>query len=245
MAGIAGQVRNSMQEKHKNIAILLYAESSWGALDSKGTKATEKEVIAFFDTALAVCYAESRYNTKAVNGTAVGLFQIKTDVHRELIGSRDMTNPRDNIAVAASLSRASHAAGKGMWNPWTVHKTGAHKPYLGHGKHAYEWIKGMSADQRAKALKTAEETVSKGDEGIVPDGLISSPLSVFGDGVDKVLGFVKETGAVIGLFILALLLIGLGIAFLIGKDKAAKAVSLAGNAIPAGRAINLVKGISE
>lgn len=51
----------------------------------------------------AMIERESNWNPKAVNGNCTGLMQINTEIHKDLIGNRDMTDPYDNIYVGVTI----------------------------------------------------------------------------------------------------------------------------------------------
>lgn len=51
----------------------------------------------------AMIERESSWNPNAVNGNCVGLMQVDKEIHRELIGDRNMTDPYDNIYVGVTI----------------------------------------------------------------------------------------------------------------------------------------------
>jgi soluble lytic murein transglycosylase-like protein len=51
----------------------------------------------------AMIERESNWNPRAVNGNCTGLMQINTEIHKDLIGNRDMTDPYDNIYVGVTI----------------------------------------------------------------------------------------------------------------------------------------------
>lgn len=51
----------------------------------------------------ALIERESSWNPDAVNGNCVGLMQVNKEIHKELIGDRDMTDPYDNIYVGVTI----------------------------------------------------------------------------------------------------------------------------------------------
>lgn len=51
----------------------------------------------------AMIEKESSWDPEAVNGNCVGLMQVNKEIHKELIGDRDMTDPYDNIYVGVTI----------------------------------------------------------------------------------------------------------------------------------------------
>ena len=51
----------------------------------------------------AMIERESGWNPDSVNGNCIGLMQVDKEIHRELIGDRDMTDPYDNIYVGVTI----------------------------------------------------------------------------------------------------------------------------------------------
>ena len=51
----------------------------------------------------AMIEKESSWDPAAVNGNCVGLMQVNKEIHKELIGDRDMTDPYDNIYVGVTI----------------------------------------------------------------------------------------------------------------------------------------------
>lgn len=82
-----------------------------------------------WQTAKAVCMAESGLNPTALSRTSdYGLCQIN-QVHRRRVGG-DLTrlfDPETNIRVASDIRRDN-----GGWHPWTVYRTGKYLQYLSH-----------------------------------------------------------------------------------------------------------------
>lgn len=199
----------------------------------------KRKAIRFLDVAIAVCLAESGGNTGAANpnSNARGLWQIMTSVHGEKIaqetrrwegelGKRvDILNPYVNTAVAARIF-----AEAGGWSPWQAYNTGAYKRYLGKGKAAYEALNSPANLKRMlERINNEREyglALGQAAAGAVPFGalanndLITSPDALLG----KALAFVKESGVVIGLWILAIIMVLLGLWLLISQTQTGKTI---------------------
>lgn len=51
----------------------------------------------------AMIEKESSWDPTTINGNCVGLMQVNKEIHKELIGDRDMTDPYDNIYVGVTI----------------------------------------------------------------------------------------------------------------------------------------------
>lgn len=219
----------------KQIGLVIYEVGIWGPGGSK------EQVEKWLDVAIAVCLAESGGNTNAKNATssARGLWQIMVSDHEDKIkqeierwwgedgwpgknidapeGYRmpDIFDPRVNTGVAA---RVYYEAGK-SWKPWEAYNTGAYKRHLGHGKNVYAYL--SSPEMVQQGLKELRQEIALGRETMTTAAGVLSPVlaqaSDPGSLVDKILGFLQSAGVTIGVFIIAAILVILGIWFLLDK----------------------------
>ncbi len=213
--------------------------------------AARKAAIAFFDTAIAVCLAESGGNplAKNPNSPAKGLWQIMESVHTAAIkeqaiywqaelGYKKLPNvfePHVNTGVARQLQQAQG------WKPWEVFTTGAYKSKLGHGAEVFNYLNSPSMNaEKIRAL--TQEYLLGIAEFKAGAAAVSPALAVAGDThvdslVGTVLGWLKSAGITVGVFLLALLLIILGVWFVLSRRNIVKkAVKLT----PAGAIKDLV-----
>ena len=51
----------------------------------------------------ALIERESTWNPEAVNGNCIGLMQVDKNIYKDLIGSRNLTDPYDNIYVGVTI----------------------------------------------------------------------------------------------------------------------------------------------
>src|SRR5205823_2828257 len=89
------------------------------------------------DTAVAVAHAESSFNVKARNNVQagmLGLWQINLAAHRNLVGTKDWTDPSVNAWMAYQIW---HDAGD-SWTPWSTYTSGSYRKYLSSGSEAPE-----------------------------------------------------------------------------------------------------------
>lgn len=100
----------------------------------------------------ALIERESSWNPNAVNGNCIGLMQIDSEIHKNLIGGRNLFDPYDNIEVGVELLEQ------------LLHKYGEAAPALmfynagyseNHGIVAYH--EGMISDYASWILNRAEE----------------------------------------------------------------------------------------
>jgi len=225
------------------IGVLAYG-ANWGP----GTPgAGDKNTIDFLEKLVATCHGESGWDSNAVNGQAVGLFQIMTELHKDLIGGRDMLKPHYNVQVAKQLSDGDKRKGLDPFHPWDAYnrKTPAYKSGLGHGKSVYEYLKSKGH----AAILQEYLDISEVDTGQaidvdqqVGDAIDSGLNSIIPDPVGKVLSFVRDAGVAVGVFAMGGLLLILGLWFLIAHSKAGKTVtSIAANANPVTAAVKGLK----
>lgn len=204
-----------------------------------------RKAIRFLDVAIAVCLAESGGNTGAKNSSssASGLWQIMVSVHRDKIadeikrweaesGKSGLTifDPYVNTGVASRVFQAA-----GGWSPWEAYNTGAYKRHLGKGKAAYEALNSpANLERMLNRLNNEREygiALGQAAAGAVPFGallnndMITSPDALLG----KALAFLKDSGIVIGLLLIALVLFILGAWLLLSQTapvkKAVKALT--------------------
>ena len=51
----------------------------------------------------ALIERESTWNSEAVNGNCIGLMQVDKNIYKDLIGSRNLTDPYDNIQIGIEI----------------------------------------------------------------------------------------------------------------------------------------------
>lgn len=51
----------------------------------------------------ALIERESTWNPEAVNGNCIGLMQVDKNIYKDLIGSRNLTDPYDNIQIGVEI----------------------------------------------------------------------------------------------------------------------------------------------
>lgn len=196
--------------------------------------------IKWFDTAIAICLAESGGNlvAKSSISTATGLWQILVSAHGPLIAEQvakykklgeknpDIFNPHVNTGCAASIYRAA-----GGWTPWEVYTKPISKPaylgYLGHGAAAYEYVSNK-ANVNGNAIEDFLNGV-KDPAGALKNSIVE-PIS---DATNKALTFFKDAGIVIGVFILGAILLILGFWYMASQTNLGKtAISTAAKVGP-------------
>jgi len=201
------------------IGVLAYG-SNWGP----GTPgAGDKNTIDFLEKLVATAHGESNWNTDAVNGQAVGLFQIMTELHKDLIGDRDMRKPHYNVQVAKQLSDGDKRKGLDPFHPWEAYnkKTAQYKAGLGHGKSVYEYLKSKGHSALLQEY-IAISGVDVGEAIDVDQQVGDAIIDNIPDPVGKVLTFVKDAGVATGVFVMGGLLLILGLWFLIAHSKVGK-----------------------
>lgn len=155
-------------------------------------------------------------------------------------------DPRVNTAVAG---RIYHESGN-KWTAWSAYNSGAYKKYKGKGSAAFDWLNNEKNIARyveslkipRKPNETEEawykrvfETATalsplRALNGLDDDNPLKDPLErgldiVTPDGIaNKVLGFAKEAGITIGVFLIALVALILGVAFIVSSSGVGKAV---------------------
>lgn len=221
------------------LGILIYANGRWGPHSSKAA------AIAFLDEAIAVAFAESGWNTNAHNSSgASGLYQILIPLHADKIPGQDMGkifDPAVNVEVARKVyNEAGHS-----WGPWKSSNNSKRQQARGHGRAVWTYLHthdpaqfhkqaaalSAAAAKDATASRIANETTDfaiianrEGIDGsqVGPDyGGISGAIRQVADTFDHIfsglLGWFKDVGVTIGVFLLGVLLLILGVAFFIRK----------------------------
>ena len=100
----------------------------------------------------AMIERESSWNPDAVNGNCVGLMQVNKEIHKELIGDRDMTDPYDNIYVGVTILEE------------LLHKYGEAAPALMFYNAGYSENYGVGAYEDGKLSDYAEEILNRAEE---------------------------------------------------------------------------------
>lgn len=211
-------------------------------------KAAKRHAVAFFDTAIAVCLAESGGDplNKNPNSSAKGLWQIMESVHGAMIKEEqkrwqaelqtpktpNVFEPHVNTSVAMRLWQSR------QWAPWEAYNNGTYKPFLGHGKQVFDYL--TSPEMNADKLRALTEeyllgkaTFTTAAAGANPALAVASDLGI-DDVVGRVLSFVKSAGLTIGGFVLGLILVILGAWFVLSQTKAGKAIK---SVVPVGKVI--------
>lgn len=234
------------------IAGLIYFVGGWGPNKIKPIDVAGKNrVINWLDIAIGVCLAESGGVVEAVNGTGtntvVGLWQIKPSVHLTIValagltyGGKPLSHPLVNTRSARDVYREAELAGHVGWNPWTTYTSGAYKAHKGHGAAAYDWLHNKDNITAFKAklaslgypiVSITAEDIANSDS-MINGGLVKSNLGEQADKiknsvssqVDKVLSALKESGIVVGVFVLGAILLILGVLFMAQRTGVAKSV---------------------
>lgn len=213
--------------------IQVYEDGTQKVVDEKAKNAA----IKFYDTAIAVCLAESGGNTNAKNpnSNARGLWQIMTSVHEDMIKqvqsywvSELGTDKVPTIMHPLVNTECAHRLyNESKWQPWEAYNTGAYKAFLGKGEAAYKAV--TNPKNNAGNIKALVEEFKLGQEtaqvigSIVAGGLITNNDLVTNT-VGTVLEFLKDAGATIGVFILGAILLILGAWFLLSRTSVGKGI---------------------
>lgn len=184
-------------------------------------KAAEAKAIAWLDTAIAVCLAESGGNPSAKNASgASGLWQIMMPLHADMVkeaavavkadggvkGTLDVFNPAVNTRVAGKLYAA-----KG-WQPWSAYNSGAYKKHLGHGKAAWVFLNSTENRQRLWEKYKANLIETQNFRDVAELG--AYPLTM----LDRIANLGVQFGLPIGLFLVGLVVIVVGL-MIVTKTK--------------------------
>lgn len=183
---------------------VLLAHEHWGPGGS------QIQVEKFLDDAIAICLSESggRTDAKNPNSSASGLWQVMVSVHRDKIGSQDIFDPVVNTRVAHRIYDDA-----GGWTPWEVYNNGSYKKNKGHGKDVYAYLKLLTETELGEELaKTTGKIVPGG--GLVTAATKISPTNIA--------ELIMKSGKVVGLFVMAVVLVILGIWFIISSTKTGK-----------------------
>lgn len=195
----------------------------------------KRAAIAFFDTALAVCKAESGFNPKADNpsSSAIGLWQIMQSVHKDMIAHEidrwssefgkpvDITNPVVNTACAQRLFAER------SWQPWEVYNNGTYRRHLGMGAKGYARAVQYATDPaRLNALKDEFATgralgAAIGGALMPVSGVVNDPDGWIGQALSGIASF----AAPVGVFILGALLLLVGLWIAAGNPTPAKTIA--------------------
>lgn len=100
----------------------------------------------------AMIEKESSWDPAAVNGNCVGLMQVNKEIHKELIGDRDMTDPYDNIYVGVTILEE------------LLHKYGEAAPALMFYNAGYSDNYGIGAYGDEKLSNYADEILKRAEE---------------------------------------------------------------------------------
>ena len=100
----------------------------------------------------AIIEKESSWDPSAVNGNCVGLMQVNKEIHKELIGDRDMTDPYDNIYVGVTILEE------------LLHKYGEAAPALMFYNAGYSDNYGIGAYEDEKLSNYADEILKRAEE---------------------------------------------------------------------------------
>lgn len=100
----------------------------------------------------AMIEKESSWDPAAVNGNCVGLMQVDKEIHKELIGDRDMTDPYDNIYVGVTILEE------------LLHKYGEAAPALMFYNAGYSDNYGIGAYEDEKLSNYADEILKRAEE---------------------------------------------------------------------------------
>ncbi len=194
-----------------------------------------QKVFDFISDAVAICLAESKGVVTAThdNGDSKdwGLWQIN-DAHKTefplLWASRLEAVPNAKMAAGVFIQ------GGHSWGPWTTYGAG-YGTFTDYKNVANE----CAGYVRLKGELALNDAYAEAIGGMFPLVHAAAGVQDFAsDPLGGILAFVKEAGAVIGLFVLGLLLLALGLWAAIRETKAGRAVT---NASPIGRIAQVVK----
>lgn len=220
------------------LARLIVQEGSWGAYQRGPNPASREDIEKFFDKVIAICNAESSFNPNAVNGKHKGLFQINTELHKDIIAGRNIFDPLVNINVAATVSRNAFRNGQDQFQPWTSY-TSKSPRYLtskGWGKRAYNYVAEVQgsgsagADTGGDSSGSGNADADKGGlvdwlklPGAVGSAAVSSgadwTAASAGELVRASISFIKNAGPIIGIFLLGLFALSFGLYLLVKNTK--------------------------
>lgn len=190
----------------------------------------------WLDVAIAIVLAESGGDTHAVNPSgAKGLWQIMMPLHAALVNdgitavnaeygtdnnspkNLDVFDPRVNTFVAGQLYGARG------WQPWEAYTTGAYKAHLGHGTAAFNFLNSPHfrhkqwSRYQANAIDNASYTAIAAMPGDALNSLSPS----------NVLDWVKGMALPAGVFLVALVLVVVGLIVVLESSKTGRTVTKA------------------
>lgn len=100
----------------------------------------------------ALIERESTWNQEAVNGNCIGLMQVDKNIYKDLIGSRNLTDPYDNIYVGVTILEE------------LLHKYGEAAPALMFYNAGYSDNYGVGAYEDGKLSNYADEILKRAEE---------------------------------------------------------------------------------
>lgn len=100
----------------------------------------------------ALIERESTWNPEAVNGNCIGLMQVDKNIYKDLIGSRNLTDPYDNIYVGVTILEE------------LLHKYGEAAPALMFYNAGYSDNYGIGAYEDGTLSNYAEEILKRAAE---------------------------------------------------------------------------------
>jgi hypothetical protein len=223
---------------YNDIALLV-----WGSGWDGGFGSDKEATIKHLNILGGIANGESGRRTDAVNGNAVGLWQVMTTVHN--VTKDQMLNPVYCTNTARQISDAR--GGSARYDDWEAYtkKTAQYKAGLGHGKTMFRYLHSLGSDDARSA--------ELGKKFPLYDTGLSGPLGPgFEDAVDnadsaldpvgKGLNFLKESGIVVGAFLLGLVLVIIGLWYIASQTKIGKAaIGTASSVGPAGPVKKLIK----
>lgn len=213
----------------------LISSLAWGfPKDKKSTSYTK-----FLDDAIAVCLAESggRPNAENRNGNGsidYGLWQINS-VHSKTFtgnykGYTDLWPNRYEPVTNTIMAKAIWTDAGGSFSPWSTYKSGAYKKFLGHGVPVHKWL--LAGGHIELPLGEGDPLTALGGAINNAASAAGAALNPIGGYVNAALGFAKDAGIAIGVFLLAVVLIILGIWFIVSQTKAGQTATKLATKIP-------------
>lgn len=100
----------------------------------------------------ALIERESTWNPEAVNGNCIGLMQVDKNIYKDLIGSRNLTDPYDNIQIGVEILEE------------LLHKYGEAAPALMFYNAGYSDEYGIGAYEDEKLSNYADEILKRAEE---------------------------------------------------------------------------------
>lgn len=228
--GTSGQLGDNQAEQFLDIAIAVCLSESGGSTDVKNGSSSATGLWQV----LAVLHADlvkGILNEAAKDSQGNDIFKPRY---------QNLTNPVVNTTAAKKLYNSA-----GGWSPWEAYNTGAYKKHLGHGKEARAFL---SKQENLKAVQAKmwdiyytpaavrwHNALSNGSIGKISDpnfidilqgaagdagGKLASlnPASWVPGLVSSILESVKGFGIRVGIFIIGIIIVGLGLWFTIGSS---------------------------